>query len=195
MSEGAKPRLLFDHVSGLFLPVKHGDTLGATHPGLAVFGRDAELKSRVVLTEVDGTIRVASQPPSAPPGTTEFVLAGDTPLEVGPNPTFQESESAAIENGVNLFLQSLAAGASGDPSEKGSKVEIYWREGGGPTDHLISRVYLSGQTVYIILPNVNQARDTTAMTGDGTTTKLVIRRERMSTSAQEIDAEVRGYTV
>lgn len=170
-----------------------GGTL--TGYGLPVLGRDAEDKARFLFTEQDGTLRVASQPPSPPPGTTEFVLAQDeADLIVGPTPSFDETESATIGNGVDLFLQFLSAGAAGDPSEKGSKVEVYWREGAGPTDHLIERVYLSGQTVNVTLPDVHKARDGTVLTGDGSTTKLVIRRERLSTAAQEIDAEVRGYT-
>jgi hypothetical protein len=71
---------------------------------------------------------------------------------------------------------------------------VYWREGAGPTDHLISRIYLTGQTVNLVLPNVHETRDGTSMTGNGTNTYIVIRRERLSTSAQEIDAEVRGFT-
>lgn len=163
--------------------------------GIPVLGRDAGDAARFLLVEDDGTLRVASQPPSPPPGTTEFVLSqDDANLVVGPSPSFHETESAVIGAGVNLYLQTFTAGAAGDPSEKGSKVELYWREGAGPTDHLIARIYLSGQSVVQIFPDVNKTRDDTAMTGDNSTTKLVIRRERLSTSGQEIDAEVRGYT-
>lgn len=181
--------------TNLLAVLKEEDLL-TTQYGIPIVGRDYEDKSRYLFTEADGTLRVASQPPSAPPGTTEFVLAQDeVDLEVGPSPTFHESESAVIGNNVNLYLQTVIGGASGDPSEKGSKVEVYWREGAGPTDHLISRIYLSGQTVIETLPDVNKARDGTQMTGNGTNTKLVLRRERLSTSAQEIDGEVRGYYV
>jgi hypothetical protein len=145
--------------------------------------------------ETDGSIKVATRPPQPPTGTTEFVLAQDeAELEVGPTPSYLETVSDPITNTHNLYLQIITAGAAGDPSEKGSKVEIYWREGAGPTDHLITRLYLGGASVQVVLPNTNKARDDTQMTGDGSTTKLVIRRERLSTSAQEIDCEVRGYT-
>ncbi|MHA2429055.1 MAG: hypothetical protein ACXADB_13630, partial [Candidatus Hermodarchaeia archaeon] len=138
---------------------------------------------------------VATKPPSAPPGTTEFVLAqDDANLEVGPSPIYHETESSVIGSGDDLFLQTIAAGAAGDPSERGSKVEIYWREGSTPTDHLVERIYLMGSTVLITLPNTHYTRDETQMTGNGTNTKLVIRRERLSTAAQEIDTVVRGYT-
>lgn len=165
-----------------------------TQPGIPIVARDKEDVVRRLIAEEDGTLIVASKPPSAPPGTTPFVLAGDTPLEIGPVPAYHETVSPAIGNGLNLYLQTIAAGAAGDPTENGSKVEVYWREGTGPTNHLITRIYLSGQTVNLVLPNVNAARDGTALTGNGTNTYLVIRRERLSTAAQEIDAEVRGYT-
>lgn len=171
------------------------DSLAAAY-GVPILARDAGGLARFILCEDDGKVRVASQPPSPPPGTTEFVLAQpEANLEVGPFPRFHETVSAAVGNNVELYLQSFTAGAAGDPSEKGSKVEIYWREGAGPTDHLISRIYLSGQTVVQTLPDVHKARDGTAMIGDGTTTKLVLRRERISWSAQEIDGEIRGYLV
>jgi hypothetical protein len=171
-----------------------GDAL--TGYGIPILGRDAEDKARFLFTEEDGTLRVASQPPSPPPGTIPFVLAqDDANLEVGPVPSYHDTESAVIANNVNLYIQTFVAGAAGDPSEKGSKVELYWREGAGPTDHLIARIYLTGQTVLETLPDVNESRDGTHLTGNGTNTKLVLRRERLSTSAAEIDGEVRGYTV
>jgi len=146
--------------------------------------------------ESDGSVKVAARPPVPPPGTTEFVLSQDeAELVVGPVPSYEETVSAAIPENYTLHLQIITAGAGGDPSEKGSKVEVYWREGVSPTDHLVERLYLIGASVSVILPNVTKARDGTVMTGDaGGTTKVVIRRERLSTSASEIDAVVRGYT-
>lgn len=163
--------------------------------GIPVLGRDAENKARFFFTEADGTLRVASQPPSPPPGTTEFVLAvAEGSLEISSPPAYHETVSAAIGNSLDLYLQLFTAGAAGDPSERGSRVDLLWREGGTPTDHVIERVYLSGQSVTITLPDVHKARDGTALTGDGSTTKLVIRRYRLSNAAQEVDAIVRGYT-
>ena len=173
-----------------------GDTLSDSEYTLAKFvGRDSENKARFLLTEADGTLRTASQPPSAPPGTTEFVLAIDeADLEIGAPPTYHEEESSVIGSGVELYLQLFVAGAAGDPSERGSRVDILWREGAGPTDHVIERAYVSGQSVTTILPDVNKARDGTTLSGNGTNTKLVIRRYRLSNSDQEVDAIVRGYT-
>ena len=157
-------------------------------------GEGADGKAYVARVSDEGKVSVAESPATAPPGTTPFTLASDSPLEVGPNPTFQETVSSAIGNGLTLKIQFIAAGAAGDPSESGSKVEVYWREGAGPTDHLIERLYVSGATVYESLPDTSEARDGTPLNGDGSTTKVVVRRERLSNSAQEIDAVLRGYT-
>jgi hypothetical protein len=177
-----------------FLRLKKEADSWTTEHGLPVIARDKQNLVRRLFAEADGTLIVAAKPPSAPPGTTAFVLAADTPLIVGPVPNFRETVSPVIGNGLELYLQTVSAGAAGDPSENGSKVEVYWREGATPTDHLITRIYLSGQTVNEVLPNVHHSRDGTALTGNGSNTSLVIRRERLSVSAQEIDAEVRGYT-
>jgi hypothetical protein len=187
---------LVDGENGVELAIADGVAVPANTRALLAAAADSEGIGRVLLCDGEGKLKVAAQPPTAPPGTTEFVLAQpEAELEVGPVPTFHETVSAAIPDGENLYLQTFVVGASGDPSEKGSKVEIYWREGATPTDHLISRIYLQGQTVVQTLSDVNKARDGTTLTGDaGGTTKLVIRRERLSTSAAEIDAEVRGYT-
>jgi hypothetical protein len=177
-----------------FLRLKKDGDSWTTEHGIPVVAHDKQDLVRKILAEPDGALIVAAKPPSAPPGTTSFVMAADTPLSVGPVPTFHETVSPAIGASVGLYLQTIAAGAAGDPTENGSKVEVYWREGSTPTDHLISRIYLSGQTVNEVLPNVNEARDGTALTGNGSNTYLVIRRQRLSTAAQEIDVEVRGYT-
>jgi len=199
--EGALRRLLVgsrahlvDGVNKVELAVVHDTAVPANTRGLLVMGADSQDVARRLLTDGEGKLKVAAQPPSPPPGTTPFVLAGDTPLSVGPVPNYQEAVSAVISNGTKLYLQTVAAGAAGDPSENGSKVEVYWREGSPAVNHLITRMYLTGQTVNLVLPDAHTARDGTEMTGNGSNTYLVIRRERLSTAAQEIDAEVRGYT-
>jgi hypothetical protein len=160
-------------------------------PAVVVVSPDG---ARIGDIDID-SLKVATRPQGIPAGTTEFVLAqDDVDLEVGPTPSYDETESAVIDNGHTLYLQSISSGAAGDPSEKGSKVEVYWREGAGPTDHLIDRLYVIGSSIQIQLPATSKARDGTDFVGDGSTTKVVIRRERLSTSAQEIDAVVRGYT-
>lgn len=150
----------------------------------------------IVGTKRDGSgaLVVASRPAIPPPDTTEFVLSqDDADLEIRGNDSPDDTESAVVEDGVNLYLQTFLAGAAGDPSEKGSRVDVLWREGAGPTDHVVERLYVSGQTTTLQLSDVNKARDGTVLTGDGATTKLVIRRYRLSSSKQEVDVSVRGY--
>lgn len=188
------PAVVLYDATGKAHAVKNGVAIPADTPSLLLAGRDATDFSRDVLVEDDGTLRVASQPPSAPPGASEFVLAIlDANLVIGAPPTYHETVSAVIGNGVDLYLQLFTTGAAGDPSERGSRVDLLWREGVGPTDHVIERSYVSGQSVTVILPDVSKARDGTSLTGNGTNTKLLIRRYRLSNSNQEVDAIVRGY--
>jgi len=169
-----------------------GESL-ASGRGFAILGKDAEDYGRFLLAEENGTLRVASQPPSPPPGTTEFVLSqSDTVLEIGLADSPHDTESAVIGNGVDLYLQSFSSGAAGDPSERGSRVDIVWTA--SSVEHVVARLYIAGQSVERTLSDVNKARDGTTMTGNGTDTKLIIRRYRLSNADQEVDAEVRGYT-
>lgn len=164
--------------------------LPGTVQALPILGQDASGTARLLKTEDDGTLRVASSPPSPPPGTSEFVLAVDeSNLSIS---TTDNKDSAIIGNGITLFLQTVVAGAGGDPNEKGSKVEVYWVENG--TEHLITRNYIAGQSVSTTLPDTSKSRDGTTMVGDGSTTFLRVRRVRLSNQLQEVDFGVRGYT-
>lgn len=186
---------LYDDVNNVAMAVAGDITRPTNTRGLLTAGVDALDTVHLLHTDGDGNLRVANQPPQPPPGTTAFVLAVlETNLEIGAPPTYHETESSAVANNAELHLQLFTAGAAGDPSERGSRVDIFWREGGGPTDHVIERMYVSGQSVTITLPDVHQSRDGTALTGDGSTTKLVIRRYRLSNADAEVDAIVRGYT-
>jgi hypothetical protein len=188
------PAVVLYDASGKAHAVKNGVAIPADTPAFILAGRDSTDLSRDVLVEEDGTVRVASQPPSAPPGTTEFVLAIlEVNLEIGAPPDYHDTVSAVLGNGIELYLQLFTAGAAGDPSERGSRVDLIWREGAGPTDHVIERSYVSGQSVTVVLPDVNQSRDGVALTGNGSDTKLVIRRYRLSKANAEVDAIVRGY--
>ena len=44
------------------------------------------------------------------------------------------------------------------------------------------------------LLNINEARDGTPLVGNGTTFKIIVRREKLTASNIEIDAVVRGYS-
>lgn len=191
---GLTPAAVLYDASGKALAVQDETTIPADTPGLLILGEGTDGKAYRPRVSPEGRWAVEQYPPIAPPGTTPFVLAADDPLEVGPNPIYHETVGPLIASGQDVHVQFLAGGAAGDPSETGSKVEIYWRIGAPAVDHLVERIYLSGSTVAVILPDANKARDGTTMTGNGSNSRLVIRRERLSVSAQEIDAVVRGYT-
>jgi hypothetical protein len=167
-------------------------------PSVAIYGRDSGDIDRVAQAQDDGKLVVATTLPKAPPGVTPFTFAVDeAELEVGAGGDVaspHESLGAVIANGHTVTIQFVTAGGQGDPSEAGSICSLYWREGVGPTDHLIERLYISGQTVTVQLPSADQARDGTALVGNGTNTRLMVRRERVSTSGQQIDFVVRGFT-
>jgi hypothetical protein len=165
--------------------------------GILPLGKDSEGNSVFHLAEADGTQVVAAKPPVAPPGTTPFVFAVDeAELEVGSGGDVASPHTSIgtiIGSGVNLFLQSVEVGTEGDPAEAGAKIEVFWREGGGPTDHLIKRYYIAGDTKAFIEPNINESRDTTQMTGNGTNTRLIVVRTRLSNAGQEVDFDIRGF--
>jgi len=169
----------------------------ASKRGIGILGRTAANLFRFLLVQNGGELVVASSPPAPPPGTTEFVFAiSESEIDVGSGGQVASphtSIGAVIANGVNLFIQSISAGQEGDPAESGSVVEIFWREGAGPTDHLIARIFV-GPTVSFLYPNTNKTRDGTQMTGNGTNTRLVVKRTRLSTAALQVDFDVRGYT-
>jgi hypothetical protein len=164
----------------------------------AIYGRDAGGVDRMAQSQTDGKLVVATTLPESPPGTTPFTFAvNEAELEVGAGGDVtspHESLGAIVPSGDTVTIQFFTAGSAGDPSEAGSVIELYWREGGGPTDHLIERLFVGGQTVTVQLPSANQSRDGTALVGNGTNTRLMVRRKRESTAAQPLDFVVRGYT-
>lgn len=179
------------------IPVKDGDATANVY-GILLLGHQADGSAQHLLVEADGTLRAATQPASPPAGSTEFSLSNlESELNVGSGGDVSSPHttlSSVLANGADLYLQSVEVGTAGDPSEAGSKVEVFWREGAGPTDHIIARVYSIGDTVAFQLPNTHKARDGTVLQGNGSNTYLGITRTRLSTAAKEIDAIVRGYT-
>ncbi len=166
--------------------------------GLLPLAKTAEAASTFLLAQPDGTLVTSNKPPSAPPGTTAYQSSVDeAELNVGSGGDVASPHTTLgpiVGNGETLTLQSVEVGTEGDSSENGSVIEVYWREGGGPTDHLVGRYFVMGETVQVILPDVSEARDGTAFTGDGSTTRIVTVRRRLSVAALEIDFVVRGYT-
>lgn len=132
--------------------------------------------------EIGGKVAVTGATP--PPSTTPVQINADTPLSVGTNDT-----TFIIPNGETFFLQEVVAGNE-DPT-KGAVVEVLFDNG---TEHLIARVYISGQTRSIGYTDLDTARDGTALLGDGVDT-IIVRRAKFSGSNIAIDAVVNGYTV
>jgi len=127
-------------------------------------------------------------PPVVPAATTPVTISADSPLSL----STVETAEHTIADGKSFHLQQVVYGAEGDPTEKGSRIDVIYFD--GTTEHVIERVYVTGFTRQIT-PDTRVARDGTALgPGDaGGTKKIRVRRTRLSTSPQEVDAVVRGY--
>ena len=137
---------------------------------------------------VQGKVSISA--PMVPPATTAVIVAADTPLAIGSGSSPHDTEYV-ISNGTTFTLQSIVAGAEGDPAEGGSRIDVVYVDSGS-TEHLVSREYINGFTT-VIYPDTSKARDNTTMTGNGTTTKIIVRRVRLSGGSVEVDAVARGF--
>ena len=137
--------------------------------------------------EIAGKVAIVA--PSAPPSTTAVTINASSPLALSSDHTTTHT----ITNGKTFHFQQVETGSEGDTSEKGSVVEVSYFD--GAIEHLLARVYLNGFTVFVPFNDVSVARDGTAMTGDGSTKTIRVKRRRLSGSSQEVDAVVRGYEV
>lgn len=132
--------------------------------------------------------KVSITNPAVPPSTTPVAYAG-TPL------SFSSSDDTTftITDGKTLHIQSVFAGAEGDPAEKASKVEVFYSPDGGTTEKIVDRIYLSGDTISLF-PDTMEARDGTQLDGVATNQgKIIIRRTHFGGSAKELDCVVRGF--
>jgi hypothetical protein len=172
-----------------------GVNVSVVSNGKIKIGKDDDGNVQYARCDENGNLYVVPVLPQAPTTSTPVVITGDDPLEVGPNPIFID-EDYTIPDGKTFYLQFVLVGTVGDPSEKGSKVEVFYIDNSSVL-HIISRIYVVGQTQPpIIYPDITTTRDGTTMVGaSGGNTKIRVRRTRMSVSAQEIDAEIRGYTL
>ena len=137
-----------------------------------------------------GKVSVTVAPP--PAGGSAIAYAADTPLVVSNT----EDSDFVLPDGKTLHIQQVVAGAAGDPSEKGSVVEIYYVDASS-VEHLVDRIYTAGFTEFGNYPDTSITRDGTELLGDtsGTDTLIRIRRRRIAGASAEIDAVVRGYTI
>ena len=108
---------------------------------------------------VDVKGEVSTIPPIPPLGASEFTVSADTPLSI----TGTHDTEYVVTTGKAVRIQQISAGAEGDPTEKGNKVEVIFNDG---TEHLVERVYITGFTQSGIYPNTSKARDGTPITGN-----------------------------
>jgi len=167
--------------------------------GLVIAGKDLSGFTRFPTISVDPDDskrrvevigKVSISVPSPPPATTSVQINADTPLSISGTST----AIYIIPSGVTFHLQQIVAGCQGDPTESGSKIEIFYRDSSS-VGHLIERVYIQGFSAFGIYPDTVKSRDGTTMVGNGTTTQIRVNRVRLSGSSQEVDAVVRGYVV
>ncbi len=141
---------------------------------------------------VSGKVQVTIPPP--PDGGDSQTYAADSPLSVSGT----SDTDFTLPDGDVLHIQQIAAGAAGDPNEKGSVCEIFLVEIDG-TENLIDRLYVSGFTEFGNYPDTSTTRDGTSILGDTQTGPndaiLRIRRRRIAGASVEIDCVVRGYSI
>ena len=142
----------------------------------------SQLDAGIRRLEIAGKVSVVGSVP--PPATNAFAVFADTPLVVGANDT-----AVVIPDGETLHIQSITGGNE-DPT-KGAQVEVVFNDG---TEHVVGRFFTSGHSLFFGFADVTQARDGTALTGNGTNT-LIVRRLKFSGTDIAIDAVLRGYTV
>jgi hypothetical protein len=133
---------------------------------------------------IQGKVQVT--PPVAPPTATPVTIDASIPLDVGSHDT-----TYTITSGKTFVIQQIVAGAEGDPTEKGSKIEVYFDDG---TERLIERIYITGFTQYGVYPDTQTSRDGTILAGNGSN-ELVVRRQKLGGSNKEIDVVIRGYEI
>lgn len=134
--------------------------------------------------EILGKVSVVGALP--PPSTTPVDIFADTPLTVGTDDT-----TFTVPDGETFHLQAVTAGNE-DPT-KGAVIEVIFDDG---SEHIIERLYTNGETIQISFPDVETARDGTALLGDsGGTSDIIVRRTKYTGTNIAIDAIVTGYTV
>lgn len=172
-----------------------GTAIGTAGNPVLLGGSDG-LNLRTLLVSPTGQLNVIVSPPVPPAGATEFVFAvSESQLRVGSGGDVaspHDADSAVIANGTTLKVQLVEVGTEGDPTESGSKIEVYWVTA-GPVLHLLTRLFVNAESTVFTFPSISKARDGTLMVGNGTNF-LRVRRSRFSAAQKQIDFAVRGYT-
>jgi hypothetical protein len=187
----AWPQALFDSL-GVELAVVDDTSIPAGTRALLASGRDASGNAQHLRLDGNKNLKVTNVLPTPPGAATAVIIAQpENELEIAGGVQNPHDTDYLIPSGQTFFLQVVSCGAAGDPSEDGSRVDVVYYD--GTTEHIVTRMYLAGQTVYEAFPDSSHARDGTTMSGDGSTKKIILRRIRLSQATQEVDAEVRGY--
>jgi len=135
---------------------------------------------------VEGKVSISN--PMAPAGTTAVQYAPSPLGFMG-----VDTDTFVITDGKTLTIQSIFAGAEGDPTEKGSKVEVFYTPDGGATEKIIDRIYITGDTISLF-PDVKKSRDGTSLLGIAVNQgKIIIRRTHFGGVSKEFDVVVRGF--
>lgn len=182
--------------NGVDLDVAIDTSLPVNTRALLLAGIDQTNKARVPTVILDSTDskyrmeiagKITTSLPPPPNGADEVSIAADNPLDIGSGAT---DTDYTITSGKTITIAALFAGAEGDPTDKGSKVEVFYVDTSS-VEHIIDRIYLVGATVSVY-PDTSEARDGTSLNGTGTE-KIRIRRYQFGGSTKELDAVVRGY--
>lgn len=153
--------------------------------GTIISGVDSDGVTHKIAVDGNGNIGVRVVPNVPPAGVSATLIFADTPLTVSSHDT-----TFTIPNGETFHLQRVLSGNE-DPT-KGASVEIIYYD--GTTEHLVWRGFYAGFSVPIDFPDLSIARDGTAMTGDGSTKTIIVRRAVFTGGAIAIDSTVQGFT-
>jgi hypothetical protein len=151
---------------------------------------DDEAGARVVGGRLQMSGHVVLAPSTPPSGATPVTLINDTPLELT-SAASPSDVSRVITNGTTFYVQHVVAGAAASPVAAGSVIEVIFDDG---TEHIVARAYVQGFTNIVTYPDLCEARDGTALTGNGTNT-IIVRRRRLSAQALELEGVLTGYEV
>jgi hypothetical protein len=132
---------------------------------------------------------VVPYPPACPPGAAEINIYADSPLELA-NTNRPHDTERVIANDKTFKLQRVIVGAGHDPSEKGTEIELIYKDA---TEHVVARFFAENSTYVVQFGDLTKARDATSMAGNGSTFKFIVRRTRLSSSGQRVDVHVQGY--
>lgn len=180
--------ILFDS-AGNPLSIQPDVAIPADTPLLLAGASDAASVARLLQVDGSGRLKTVVAPASPPAASTPISISQP---EANLNVSNFANTDYVIPNGQTFYLQQLTAGAEGDPTEAGSRVDVLYLDAAS-AEHLITRIYVAGQTLSVAYADVSSARDGTALAGNGTTTRIRLRRIRKGGGSQEIDAEIRGY--